>query len=249
VKAEYLQLPYALEVSKNAVQGVSVVNKFGRNTDVAGSGTEEIWDGSAAYVYPATALMTSISQTTNQAAMLGATIEIQGLDANWNQITQTKALDGTNTTTVVTLDTPLLRVFRMKVLTNVVGDSPIRLHNAGETQDYAVISTGFNQTQMAIFTTPANTSAYVTTYYAAHNPTTGQTFTSNAINLWARDNANGYEKQLKHNFGVPEDGHFQHFFEPYYRFGEKTDIFITSSPVGAAADISAGFDLYLVNSY
>ena len=32
------------------------------------------------------------------------------------------------------------------------------------------------------------------------------------------------------------------------RFTEKTDVFITSTPVGAAADISAGFDLYLMDN-
>jgi hypothetical protein len=247
VKPVYLDIPYALEAARGKVAGVTVVNKFGRNPSATAAATEEVWDGSAAYVYPATALMTSISQTTNQAALTGGEIEIQGLDADWNAVTQTAALNGTNTTTVVTLDTPLIRCFRMRVLENVVTDSPVRVHNAGETQDYAVISTGENQTQMAIFTTPAKTKAYVTGYYAAHNPTTGQTFTSNAIRLWARDNANGYAKQLKHIFGVPEDGHFQHQFNPYYEFGEKTDIFITSSPVGADADISAGFDLYLVD--
>jgi hypothetical protein len=237
---------YGVEVPSGALRGHSSINKFGRNTAVASGGTEEIWDGSAAYSYPATALMTSISQTADQVAMRGATIEIQGLDANWALVTQNATLDGTLTTTVVTLTTPLIRCFRMKVQANVVSDSPIRVHNAGETQDYAIISIGYNQTQMAVYTTPASTKAYVTNYYAAHNPTVGQTFTSNEIAVWGRDNANSYEKQLKHSFGVPADGHFQHRFYPYYAFGEKTDIFITSSPVSAAADVSAGFDLILV---
>jgi hypothetical protein len=237
---------FALDICKGQVPGHSTVNKFGRNTDCAAAATEEIWDGSAAYSWPATALMTSISQTADQAAMRGATIEVQGLDANWALVVQNAVLDATLTTNVVTLDTPLIRCFRMKVLANVVSDSPIRVHNAGETQDYAIISIGNNQTEMAIYTVPANRKAFLTNYYAHHNPTTGQTFTSNIINIWARDNANSYAKQVKHTVGVPEDGFFQHHFYPYQTYGEKTDIYITSSPVGAAADISAGFDLILV---
>jgi hypothetical protein len=239
---------YALEVSRGNINGVSWVNKFGRNTDCAASSSEEIWDGSAAYSWPATALMTSISQTADQVAMRGATIEVQGLDANWALTVQNATLDASNTTTVVTLTTPLIRVFRMKVLANVVGDSNIRVHNAGETQDYAIITTGNNQTQMAIYTVPADKTAYMVNYWAHHNPTTGQTFTSNPIKVWARDNANSYESQLKHAVGVAEDGFFQHHFEPYVKFTEKTDIYITSSPTGAAADISAGFDLYVVDN-
>lgn len=249
---------YALNVSKGLVSGTTWVNKFGRNTGVASGSEEEIWDGSAAYSFPDTALMTSISQTADQAAMRGANIEIQGLNAAWELTVQTIPLDATNTTTPVvftattdavlgTTGVAMLRVFRMKVLADVISDSPIRVHNVGETVDYAIIGTGNNQTQMAIYTVPANKTAYMTSYYAHHNPTTGQQFTSNPIRLWARDNANSYERQIKHITGLVVDGFFQHTFEPYPKFTEKTDVYLTSFPVGGAADISAGFDLYLVD--
>jgi len=232
--------------ASGADSAFTAINKFGRNTAVASGGKEEIWDGSAAYVFPATALMTSISQTADQAALNGGSIEIQGLDANWVRNTQTATL-GTPSTVVVTLGTPLIRVFRMKVLANVVSDSPIRVHNAAESQDYAVIGAGYNQTQMAIYTVPADMNAYMTCYYAHHNPKSGQTFTSNPIEVWGADRANTYEAQLKHAVGIAADGSFQHFFHPYVKFTEKTDIFITSSPVSGVADISAGFDLILTN--
>jgi len=237
---------YGVEVASGSLLGHSGVNKFGRNTSCAAGASEQVWDGSTAYSFPATALITSMSQTVNQAAMVSGDIEIQGLDANWLAVTQTVALNGTNTTTAVTLTTPLIRVFRMKVLENVVVDSPVRVHNVGETVDYAIIGIGFNQTQMAIYTTPAATKAYITSYYAVHNPTQGQTFTSNDIGLWLQDNANGYAPQLTHISGVVVDGHFNHPFYPYIVVGEKTDIFITSNPTGTVADVSAGFDLVLV---
>ena len=223
------------------------VNKFGRNTAVASNGTEEIWDGSAAYVWPTSALITKVSQTADQELMRGETIEVQGLDTNWALTVQDVDLNGTLTTTPVTLTTPLRRIFRMKVNANVVIDSPVRAHNDAENQDYAIMGIGNHQTLMAIYTVPADRVALMTNYWAHHNPTTGQTFTSNPIKLWARDNANGYEKQLKHIVGVAADGGFQHTFEPHVKFGEKTDLFITASPVSGVADISAGFDLILTN--
>ncbi len=235
-----------LVAASGDVGAIASINKFGRNVAVASGTTEEIWDGSAAYVFPATALMTSISQTTDQTALRGETIEVQGLDANWVRVVQNADL-GNPTTVVVTLTTPLIRVFRMRVLSSVVADSDIRCHNAVENQDYAIISTGNNQTLMAIYTIPADMVGYVVNYWANHNPTTGQTFTSNPIKLWMRDNANGYAPQLKHLMGLPVDTHWHHPFSPYLKVTEKTDVFITSSPVSGIADVSAGFDVIITN--
>ncbi|GAF79346.1 unnamed protein product, partial [marine sediment metagenome] len=211
------------------------------------------------YSFPATALMTSMSQTTDQATLQGENIEIQGLDASWNVITQTFPLNGSDTETPVvftattdavlgTTGVAMIRVFRMKVLADVVSTSLIRVHNAAEDQDYAIIGTGYNQTQMAIYTVPADKTAYLTNYYAHHNPVTGQNPTSLPITLWGSDRANSYAKQVKHVVGLPTDGGFQHFFDPYMVFTEKTDIYLTGSPVGKAADVSAGFDLILVDN-
>lgn len=236
----------SLEAASGNNVGMTSVNKFGQNTDIASGVEEEVWDGSAAYSFPATALMTSMSQTADQELLRGGTIEVQGLDANWDLVVQTKDLDATLTTNVVTLDTPLIRCFRMKVLENVVAASPIRVHNAGETVDYAIIGIGNNQTLMAIYTVPNGKTAYMTNYYAHVNPATNLDPTSMPVRLWARDNESGYAPQLKHVVGQTSLG-FQHYFTPYYRFTEKTDIFITAQPVGKAADVSAGFDLIVVD--
>jgi len=237
----------ALEMARGNVPGLSVINKFGRNDTIASGTTEDIWDGSALYSFPATALMTSISQTTDQVAMRGATIEVQGLDANWDLVVQDATLNASNTTTVVTLTTPLIRVFRMKVQAAVVGDSTIRVHNAGETQDYATITTGNNQTLMAIYTVPNGKTAYMTRWYATVNPATNLDPTSMAVRLWAKDNDNGYERQLKHVEGITEGQHI-HTYYPYKKFTQKSDIYIDASPAGKAADVSAGFDLILVDN-
>jgi len=87
----------------------------------------------------------------------------------------------------------------------------------------------------------------MTSYYATVNPGTNLNPTSNPIRLWARDNANDYAKQIKHVLGLV-DGNFQHYFDPYFRVTEKTDIYITAQPVGKAADVSAGFDLIVVDN-
>jgi len=229
--------------------GVSHINKFGRNPSIASGASEDVWDGSATYVFPATALMTRLSQTTNQAALLGETIEIQGLDANWEASTEQINLDGVNTTTAVVLVTPLIRVNRMEIQSSVVADSTVRLHNTAENQDYAVIVAGNQQTSMAVYTVPLGKTAYMENYYATVNPGGGAPTTMD-IKLWTKDNGNGYAKKLKHEVGLDLDAnnHILQDFHPYKKFTEKTDIFLEATTVGATADVSGGFDLILVDT-
>ena len=241
----------ALEIAKGNIPGHAVVNQVGRNIAVAIGGIEEIWDGSASYVFPATALMTSISQTTDQVAMRGQTVLITGLDASWDLVTQTTTLDGSDTTTVVTLTTALIRCFNIKVTASVVTDQDIRVHNAGETQDYAIVLAGNNRTLMAVYTVPNGKTAYMTNMFGYVNPGGGSPLTLD-IKLWERDNDNNYEKQLSHSLGIRGDvdtyGEFQHMFLPYEKFTQKTDIFIQATTSGATVDVSGGFDLIIVDN-
>jgi len=237
-----------LEIARGKVSGMSHINKFGRNENIASGATEDIWDGSAAYVFPATALMTKLSQTTDQAAYQGETVRIEGLDANMAAVRQDVIVDDTDSTTPVVLATPLKRVNRMYCLSAVVTDSSIRLHNDAENVNYSVIEPGNNQTLQAIYTVPAGKQAYVTGLYAAilaggGNPTACD------IKLWNTDNANGYAKQLKFVFGIDLDfqAHFQHSFKPYKIFPAQSDIYVTGTTVAATASVSAGFDLILVD--
>lgn len=240
-----------LEIAKGNITGHSVVNKFGQNA-LCGSTHEEIWDGNVAYVWPTTASITHIRTATDTPAMDGMVVEIQGLDTNYDLVIQTKAIDAaTSTATEVALDTPLRRVFRMRALSSLVTTDPIWVGATGmsATTASAIIQTGNNQTLMAIYTVPAGKTAYMTNYYATANPTVaaGSLF---EVRLWARDNVNGYAPQLKHTQGLDKDATsgFRHAFSPYYKFTEKTDIFLTGQAGTSTVSISAGFDLIVVDN-
>ena len=229
--------------------GVSHINKFGENPVSPADTAEDVWSPGGTYSFPATALITSMSQTTNQAALLGAKIEIQGLDANWDMVVQTKALNATNTTTVVTLATPLIRVFRAKNLSLVVCDAQIRIHNAGESVDYAVIDIGDNQTLMAIYTIPAGKTGYMTSYYCHNIDAGGKTPTATEVKLMAQNTTLGHAFAVKHEFGIPEAGPgVQHYFNPYYQFAEKTDIKVRTECLDQDGNVHAGFDIILIDN-
>jgi len=192
--------------------------------------------------------MTHVSQGIDQEAMRGQTVHIHGLNSDWELVEQDVVLDATLTTNQVALDPPLLRVHFAEINSGiVVAGSPISLHTDGGGTNYFVMPVGNQTTALGWYTVPAGRVAYMTQYWAHHNPTSGQTFTSNLIRLWAKDNVNGYARKVIHQIGVPEDDGFVHPFEPYLKFTEKTDIMLTASPTSASADVSAGFDLLITN--
>ena len=237
---------FPFSVSSGTIDGVSHINKFGANIDITKDVEEDVWDGGGVYNFPTTATITDIHQATDQVAMRGGTIEVQGLDADWNDLTQNIDLDATDSSTLVKLDTPLIRVFRLKVLENVVADSDISVTNAADTINYAIMTAGNNQTLMAIYTVPANKTAYLTNYYGTTIDATNKTPTATIFRLWAADRANNYEFQLKHVLAIPKAGNqVTHDFIPFGSVGEKTDIKITAEPIDQGANVAAGFDLIL----
>ena len=243
--------PY-LEIARGKVEGQSHVNKFGRNDTILSAGSaEDIWDGGGTYSFPSSALITKLVQATDQVGTDGnATIEIQGLDTNWNLKVQTADLDGTDTTTEVTLGTPLRRVFRMKCLEDLILADDVSVVGGGTI--YSTIKAGNNQTLMAIYTVPAGKTAYMTKYYGTINKGGAKTPDAVTLKMFQKDNANGYPKQLKHVIGMEAGGEtiLEHDFKPYYKVTEKTDIWLEGTAIGSAvtADVSAGFDLILVNN-
>ena len=240
---------HTLEAASGSNTHMTGVNKFGRNPNVAIGVEEEIWDGSIAYVFPTDATdITHVRSAVDSATTQGAVIEVEGLDVNWDAVTQTKALDGADSSTEVELDTALRRVFRMKVLDGSVMDQDIWVGD----DDFlvaaakAIITAGNNQTLMAMYTVPNGKVAYLTSLYVHVNPGTNLDPTSMPVRLYATDNANGFAPQLKHVVGQTASN-WQHAFNPYQKFTEKTDIYMTAQPVGKAADVSAGFGLIIVD--
>jgi hypothetical protein len=237
-----------LDAAKGIVTGQTCINKFGSNPEVTSNTFEDVWDAGGTYTFPSTADITHIRQAVDQADMQGEDIEVQGLDINWDLVTQSVTLDAANTTTPVALGTPLLRVFRMKVTADVVTDQLVQLRNVGGGTTYATIQAGFNQTLMAIYSVPANKTAYITNYYCDYVRDAVKDPDGVDYDLLIADRANSYEFQVKHQKGIPKQASgFQHEFQPYLVVTEKSDIKIRSFPSNANANVHAGFDIILVD--
>lgn len=238
-----------LEIARGNVSLHGQVNKFGGNLLVASGATEDIWDGGGTYAFPTTASITHINQAVDQAALRGETVEVQGLDTNWDLVVQNVTIDASNSTTPVALTTALRRVFRMKVLADVVTNQNVIAHdNASPQVISSQITAGNNQTLMAIYTVPNGYTAYITRYYASTTESTGKEPKSTEFKLWVADRANNYEFQLKHAVGIPKAGSgVVQEFRPYMKVNTKNDIKMSAAADSEDAAVHAGFDIILIN--
>lgn len=155
-----------LNVARGLVKDTFDVHKFGSNPSIGNglANIETIWDGSNLYPW-------STWDSGADNLYLGSTnsvdtsvqVEVQGLDENYNILTETVTLDGTDpsTTSVATIGT-FIRVFRMRNTgsKSIVGNVQAKYGSSSGTV-LAQITDGNNQTLMALYTVPAGYKAYL----------------------------------------------------------------------------------------
>lgn len=249
-----------LDISDGKVDGHTGVNKFGQALDVDSGVVTDVWDGADGTTstdewIPPTAARTHDITSTDAADDTGGTgaitVEISGLDASWNEQSETITLNGTaNVPTASTY----IRIFRMQCVTWGSGKENAGILTATAQTDgtvTAAVQIGNNQTLMAIYTVPAGKKLNMTQYYFGFLGSTPSTTTGN-IRLFVSTDASvanaGF--QLKHILpakgGNPD---YTHEFKPYFPIGEKKDIKIQMNDCNSAsAVLSAGFDGILVDA-
>lgn len=250
-----------LAIAKGDVSNTTFVHKFGNAPDFdATDGLVTVWDGAEdgtaweqmVYVYSTSAAIDSISSSNGADTQ---TINIQGLDVNYNIVSQEITLNGQ---TRVTLSTNLIRAFRgfnisatpflghviVYENTALAGGVPV-----DTTKIRVVIDPLAQQTNMAVYTIPAGYTGYMRDWYAA---TAGANKNSNyVIELIAKEQGGVFRN--KHNSALSDNGTsaYQHKYEEPEIFLEKTDIEMRCSVLSAgatAASVSGGFDLVLVEN-
>jgi len=223
-----------LDVARGAISNSKIVHKFGANFDIdQADDPESVWTGGGLYPWDSLAtaqtlycLSTSASDTT--------TLTLEGLDANYNEISETVTLTGTS---AVTTSTQFLRVFRMTYDANNVGDIEARVTSATGTV-VAQIAAGYAQTLMSVYTVPAGFTAYLISLDATIDGT-------KTCQVLMYHRLSGKPFRIAH---VAEaDGHYRYDFAAPLTVPEKTDIDIRVNEVsGNDARVTANFDLVLI---
>ena len=148
--------PFNLQVARGQVENHKHILKFGFNPDV--NGTEEtIWDVGGVYAYPSGAVaMTATTTAGVPSTDNGVKIIIQGLDSDYNEVSEEVTLAGAGTATTTQT---FIRVFRAYVSGSQAPTANVNIANGGTT--YARVSLNENQTLMAVWTVPAGYTAYL----------------------------------------------------------------------------------------
>jgi hypothetical protein len=230
--------PYFLQVSRGLVAGHKRIFKFGFNSDIDDS-IEDIWDVGGVYASQSSAVtMTATSDA-------GATdndveVTIQGLDASYNELSETVTLTGAGTATTTGT---FLRTFRAFVSGSQEPTDNINVTNSGTT--YARITSGENQTLMTLWTVPAGYTAYL--FQTDITAFTEQNNKFATIQIQTRE-LNGVFR-TRDKFAIVENSHKQEYVAPIPIL-EKTDIRVRAiaSSSSANLEVSAGLDIVYIEN-
>jgi len=244
--------PFYLQVARNQISFHKSNFKFGFNPDVDDS-LETVWaqGGLYSYLSSASVLKVSSSSTADTSAGTGArTVELSGLDTNYDEISETVTLNGQ---TAVNTTNEFLRINRIVVRSAGSGGQNAGVIYAGTgtvttgvpANKYATIAIGDNQTVMALWTVPRGYTAYLLQTDITVATTQNNKYCT--VHLVARPNGEVF--QIKDKFVKAESSVHQAYTIPL-NFEEKTDIEVRAIGDSAGADIaiSAGLDfIYIQN--
>jgi hypothetical protein len=234
---DMIRLPnYGLGLAKGQFDDVTSVHKFGANFDIDNtSEPETVW--TAGGLYPWSSLATAQTlYCLSDSASDTSTLTIQGLDSDYNLLTETVTLTGT---TAVTTTNQFIRVFRMSYNGGAsnVGTVTARV-TSGSGTIVAQIDEEFSETLMCVYTIPAGYTGY----------------------LLCGDASVQKNKDVQIKFFVRQFGqsfkiaHMAEVFERTYRYDfpipmklpEKTDLEVRADNVESNnTRLTANFDLIL----
>lgn len=244
--------PFYLQVARKQIQFHESIFKFGFNPDIDDA-LETIWaqGGLYSYLSAATVLKVSSSSTADDEGSTGAeTVELFGLDADYNEINETVTLDGQ---TAVNTTKEYLRINRMVVRSAGSGGQNAGVIYAGTgtvtagvpANKYATIAIGDNQSLMALWTVPAGYTAYV----LQTDITLATTQNNKYATLHFVARPFGEVFQVKDKFVKAESSTHQEYTVPL-KFAEKTDLEFRAIGDSSAADIAigAGVDIIYIKN-
>ncbi len=221
--------PFGLGLQQGLVNRFSGIHKFGLNTAV-GSSFETIWDGNNLYTYASAGTATATSSDTDDNT---GTVEIQGLDENYDLATETLTIGGSAGSTTFS------RVFRAFMKTANTGNANVGdISITVSSTTVAKIQTGYGQTLMCVYTVPRNYVAYLMQIDVGSSKDL-----ENEIRFITKEISNGNVWNTK-AFVTTRGGFIEKNYIVPVKIEEKTDIELQGK-ASATSAISAGFELIL----
>lgn len=242
--------PFELQVSRGQISWHETLFQFGINSAV-GTSFETIWTASSVYSYlsAATVIKLSSDSADDAAAGTGArTVRISGLDGSYNEISEVVTLNGQ---TAVNTVNSYLRVFEILVMTAGSGGTAAGVIYAGTgtvtsgvpANVYATIPSGYNKSEMALWTVPAGYTAYVTSYAFTTASSTANNIITGAMAIRPLGGVFSFEATAKIGGGNSFDRHF----DTYLVVQEKSDIEMRAAATATAQVTGEMHVIYIKN--
>ena len=226
-----LVFPFGVSVARGLVEDFSGIQKFGYNSAVSTS-FETIWDGNNTYTYPSSA-GTATATSSDTASDNNGTVEIQGLDSNYDLATETITIGGSASTT------SFIRVFRARMKTANTGTGNVGVISITvSSTTVAKIRAGYGQSLMAIYTVPRNKRAYLMQLDVGSSKDL-----ENEIRFITKEISNGNVWTTK-AFITTRGGFIEKNYAYPVMMPEKTDIEIIAK-ASATSSVSAGFEMFI----
>jgi hypothetical protein len=184
--------PWDLQVARGQIMGHKGVQIFGYSTAVGSTAQGPLWEGltlsGGTYTYPSSAA-NLVLVSDNAADNTTRSVLITGLDANFCELTETIALNGTSAVTTVN---SFLRINQMEMLNSTnTGTITAKISSVL----YAQINPGIGQTQMSIYTVPAGYTFYLA--YSQYDASIGFTSSNYMISTeWNKINTGAQSGQI-----------------------------------------------------
>jgi hypothetical protein len=251
---------FNLQLARGQILNHNHIFKYGYNGAV-GATAETIWFQGGVYTWQSAAAVVKVSSssTADDADTGGGTpgtgaltVTLEGLDANYAEISETVTMNGT--TTVDTTNS-FLRLHRMYVATAGTGLTNAGVVYAAVTGDtygtpgvpdtatkiMSTIGASEGQTLQAFYTIPAGYTGYVPNITASSADGTN----TSVVTFRARESGGAF--RTKNKF-VTFEGTYPLNFPVPQVFSEKTDLEIIATGNASPTDVAATFDLILVKN-
>jgi hypothetical protein len=228
-----------IKISRGMVKGASFIHKFGAVPSLATNTTGTVWDKNDT-VYPWATWATAgiINVDSSSASDINKSITVVGLDANYNQISETITL---TTQTNNNSSNSFIRIFRAFVSDGETNVGQISVQR--DTTDVAIITAGYGQTLMAVYTVPAGYTGYL--YKGTCSAQSGADGTGNMFVRYFGQSS----FRIGHSFEVSgAGGQYMYDFSFPIPIPEKSDIDVRITTRSNNGRYTAAFDLLLVQN-
>jgi hypothetical protein len=242
--------PFGLQIARDQIQGHQDIIIFGYNPDIDQT-EESVWPDGGTVPHPSaeSVLKISSSSTDDDAAGTGArTVFIEGIDGNYNVVSETVELDGQ---TAVDTTNSYLYVNKFYVVTAGSGAANAGIVYAGTGSVtlgvpaviYDLINTGFNNRTTSHYCVPAGYTGYMTKGIV----TAGQATGSTGVTAYLKQH--GPDGLLRVGaVATMNNGSVEYDFDPPYVIPEKNCVGATA--IGAANNnaVSTFFNIILIKN-